>query len=427
MDYNQTLEYLFTQTTVFQRDGASAYKPGLDTAYALSAAFDNPHLRMPRAIHIAGTNGKGSTAHTLAAIMQSAGLRTGLYTSPHLTDFRERIRVNGEMIPHEAVTDFVERYLRHSELTERHPSFFELTTIMAFEWFARQAVDVAIIETGLGGRLDTTNIITPSLSIITNISLDHTALLGSTPAAIAAEKAGIIKPGVPVVIGEAELPEVREVFLHKAIGQNAPIRFAEPLDSAEMQPDGSWVYNGSIHGALHGDFQQHNAATILTALHVLDWPEITPEAIARGFAEVETLTGLRGRLTEMTGLRCRAVYDTGHNPGAWRHIGPWLASVSAPRKVAVIGFAADKDINTILSLMPAESYYYVFSQPSVNRGLDAVELARMASAHGLHGAVVPSVADAVGGAQDIAGPDGFIFIGGSNFIVADLLATYPQP
>lgn len=423
MDYNQTLEYLFSQTTVFQRDGAAAYKPGLETARALSAAFGNPHRRLPRAIHIAGTNGKGSTAHTLAAIMQCAGLRTGLYTSPHLTDFRERIRVNGEMIPHEAVTDFVERYLGHPELTSLQPSFFELTTIMAFEWFASQQVDVAIIEVGLGGRLDTTNIITPSLSIITNISPDHTALLGSTPTEIAAEKAGIIKAGVPVVIGEAGLPEVRQVFISKAAEAGAPIRFARPLEKAEALPDGSWLYNDSIHGSLRGDFQQSNAATVITALDTLAWPEITPEAVACGFDRVETLTGLRGRLSELTSLRCRAVYDTGHNPGAWHYIGPWLASVTAPRRVAVIGFAADKDVDAILALMP-ESYYYVFTRPSGNRGLEAAELSRKAGAHGLRGAVVPSVADAVGVAQDIAGPDGFIFIGGSNFVIADMLASF---
>lgn len=420
MTYEETLEYLFTQTTVFQRDGASAYKPGLDTALKLSAAFGNPHRRL-RAVHIAGTNGKGSTAHTLAAIFQSAGLRTGLYTSPHLTDFRERIRVNGQMIAREAVTDFVARYLAKPELISLRPSFFELTTIMAFEWFERQGIDIAVIETGLGGRLDTTNIITPLLSVITNISLDHTGLLGSTLPEIAFEKAGIIKPGVPVVVGPRQQPEVAEVFMKKAEAENSPIVFAPEVES-ERQPDGTWVYNGHIHGSLRGAFQPLNASTVLAALSTLNLPEVTFEAVEDGFERVEELTGLRGRLTSLPGYGGRVVYDTGHNPGAWIYISDYLCKVQSPRKEIVIGFAADKDVDSILGMLEGVDAEFVFTRPSGNRGLDADELSAMASRHGLKGCVEPTVAEAFNRALRQAGSDGFVFIGGSNFVIADLLS-----
>ena len=237
MTYQETLDYLYTQTPVFQRDGASAYKPGLDTARALSAAFGDPHRRY-RAVHVGGTNGKGSTAHTLAAIFRSAGLRTGLYTSPHLLDFRERIRVDGEMISRDAVVDFVERYLAMPDVKDRHPSFFELTMTMAFEWFALREVDIAVVEVGLGGRLDSTNIIMPELSVITNISKDHTAFLGDTLREIAVEKAGIIKPGVPVVVGEAE-GDVLRVFEDAAARAGSPLVMAVPVVAREM--DGGWL------------------------------------------------------------------------------------------------------------------------------------------------------------------------------------------
>lgn len=419
MDYQQTVDYLFTQTTVFQRDGASAYKPGLDTALLLSEAFGNPHKQL-RTIHVAGTNGKGSTAHTIAAICRSAGLRTGLYTSPHLTDFRERIRVDGEMIPREAVTDFVRRYMQHPELMERRPSFFELTTIMAFEHFARERVDVAVIEVGLGGRLDTTNIITPEVSIITNISLDHTGLLGNSVAEIAAEKAGIIKPGVPVVTGPDMHPEAMEVIARRAGELHAPLHPARPVECSK-QPDGRWLYNGEIHGELRGDFQPLNAATVLTALSAAAIPEITPEAIAAGFSRVEELTGLRGRLTDLHGAPCRVTYDTGHNPGAWIHIARELRSVKAPRRIAVIGFAADKDVESIVAMLP-QDYTYVFTRPDCPRGLPAEQLAAMAAARCIVGEAVPTVAQAYARALTLVGsPDDFIFVGGSNFVVADFL------
>ena len=415
MTYEETIQWLFTQTTVFQRDGASAYKPGLGTVEALCAALGNPPRRL-RCIHVAGTNGKGSTAHTLAAIMQSAGLRTGLYTSPHLVDFRERIRVDGRMIPRERVSRFVEEY--QAMRLGLQPSFFELTTALAFKWFAEQQVDIAIIEVGLGGRLDSTNIITPLVSVVTNISLDHTSLLGNTPVEIAAEKAGIFKEGVPAVIGEADDPAVRQVFIDRAAAMHAPLTFAKPV-KAEALAEGGWYYpDEGIRGELSGEFQPKNAATVLAALRAAGIPEVTHEAIAQGFANVGRLTGLRGRMTVLRTEPTRVVYDTGHNPGAWRYIGPWLAAQQRPITV-VVGFAADKDVSANLSLMPPTADY-IFTRPTGNRGMDAEELKQLAAAHGLSGVAIPAVADAVEEALR-RGTD--VFVGGSNFVVADMLAA----
>lgn len=417
MDYRRTTEWLFTQTPVFQRVGAAAYKPGLDTVSALSAAFGSPHAAL-RCIHIAGTNGKGSTAHMIAAICQSAGLRTGLFTSPHLLDFRERIRVDGAMISEREVVDFVARYRAASLGLE--PSFFELTTVMAFDHFRRSAVDVAVIETGLGGRLDSTNIITPLVSVITNISPDHTALLGSTPAAIAAEKAGIIKPGIPVVIGEASDPDVRRVFETTAAALRAPLTYAPAL-RAEPDPRGGWYYP-DLHarGALEGDFQPRNVSAAIEALRVSSLP-IGEEAIAAGLSGVETLTGLRGRLTTLQTAPVRIVYDTGHNPGAWAYIGPYLAAVRGPLTV-VVGFAADKDVESILRMMP-RSARYIFTCPDCPRGLPADSLLAMARRTGLDGTAVPAVAPAMERARAVTPAGGTIFVGGSNFVIADLLRS----
>lgn len=405
MTYEETLEWLFSQTAVFERDGAKAYKPGLETISALCRSLGNPHEKL-RCIHIAGTNGKGSTASTLAAIFRCAGMKTALFTSPHLVDFRERIRVNGEMIPREEVVSFTQNFIESD--SGLHPSFFELTTAMAFDWFARQRVDIAIIEVGLGGRLDSTNIITPLLSIITNISLDHTSLLGSTPEAIAAEKAGIIKPGIPVVIGEANDPKVREVFLSKA----PEAVFASAVEAEEL-PDGTWSYPAyGIHGALRGAFQPANAATVLAAMKF--FPEVPPEAVRLGFERVEELTGLRGRLTRIGNL----TYDTGHNPGAWAYLSEELRRMPRPL-TAVIGFAADKDVRTILSRMPADAYY-IFTCPSSKRGLPAAELRTLAPQ--LRGEVIEDVKEAVARARALTPTSGSIFVGGSNFVIADFLA-----
>ncbi|WP_289684414.1 folylpolyglutamate synthase/dihydrofolate synthase family protein [Paramuribaculum intestinale] len=427
MTYQETLDYLYTQTPVFQRDGASAYKPGLDTARALSAAFGDPHRRY-RAVHVGGTNGKGSTAHTLAAIFRSAGLRTGLYTSPHLLDFRERIRVDGEMISRDAVVDFVERYLAMPDVKDRHPSFFELTMTMAFEWFALREVDIAVVEVGLGGRLDSTNIIMPELSVITNISKDHTAFLGDTLREIAVEKAGIIKPGVPVVVGEAE-GDVLRVFEDAAARAGSPLVMAVPVVAREM--DGGWLYEGcgmdggDVYGELGGEFQPRNAATVLAAVRTLGLPQVTADAVRAGFAGVCGLTGLRGRLTTLCCAPYTLVCDTGHNPGAWQYLGAHLAGVKAPRKTVVVGFAADKDVDTILSMMPRDARY-LFTKPSGNRGLDAAELARMAGRHGLRGETAETVADAVARVCSEAVDGEYIFVGGSNFVVADLLAVWEK-
>lgn len=423
MDYQQTLDYLFTQTPVFQRDGASAYKPGLDTSLELARLFGNPHRRF-RTIHVAGTNGKGSVSHTLAAVLAASGLRTGLYTSPHLTDFRERIRVNGEMIPHRAVTDFVARYLAMPEASVMHPSFFELTMTMAFDWFACREVDIAVVEVGLGGLLDSTNIITPELSIITNISKDHTALLGHTAAEIAAQKAGIIKPGVPVVVGSEEpAAEVGRVLRHKAAEVGAPYHTATPVEAVAAPDRPGWLYGPErIYGELAGDFQRQNAATVLTALRVLNLPEVTAEAVARGLGHVTELTGLRGRLTTVQTEPFTLVYDTGHNPGAWEYLSEHLKRVEAPRLTLVIGFAADKDVDSILAMMPRHARYF-FARPTGNRGMDAAELAERAARHCLHGQACESVEAAAAEAISTALPGEYVFVGGSNFVIADFLRS----
>ncbi|MDE6484278.1 MAG: bifunctional folylpolyglutamate synthase/dihydrofolate synthase, partial [Duncaniella sp.] len=332
--YQEAIDYLYRQLPTFHREGPGAYKPGLDTARALDSLFGNPSEKITT-VHIAGTNGKGSTAHSLAAILQKAGYRTGLYTSPHIVDFRERIRIDGLMIPEDDVVDFVNRYITAAAGIE--PSFFELTTIMAFDYFARSGVDVAVIETGLGGRLDTTNIISPLLSVITNISPDHTSLLGDTPAAIAAEKAGIIKPGVPVVIGRADDESVRKVFTETAARNGSPIIFAQPLD-AVAETDGI-VYRdtpyGTFKGELAGIYQIENTATILAAVAELSRRlDIPAEAVTGGLTEVSELTGLRGRWTKLADNPA-TVYDTGHNPGGWEQITAQLSKL-APRHIHLV-------------------------------------------------------------------------------------------
>lgn len=417
MDYQQTLDWLFTQTTVFQRDGASAYKPGLETITRLCDAFGAPHKRL-RCIHVAGTNGKGSTSSLLAAIFRSAGMKTALYTSPHLVDFRERMRIDGEMIPRERVVDFIDRYMAAGlNLT---PSFFELTTAMAFEWFAESGVDIAIIEVGLGGRLDSTNIILPEVSVITNISPDHTALLGHTPAEIAAEKAGIIKPGVPVVIGDASDPDVRKVFESTALNQGADLTFAARVRAVEAS-DGGWDYpERGIHCPLGGGFQPRNMAMVLEVIKF--FPEVTDEAIRKGAANVMALSGLRGRMTRVDlGDGRTLIYDTGHNPGAWQYLSKDLAAI--PDLTMVIGFAADKDVRAILHLLPRNARY-IFTRPEGNRGLDADELRAMALEAGIEGEAIGSVPDAVRTAVRAMHSGETLFVGGSNFVIASLPAEY---
>ncbi|MDE6491340.1 MAG: bifunctional folylpolyglutamate synthase/dihydrofolate synthase [Muribaculaceae bacterium] len=424
-EYDEAIEWLYTQLPMFQRVGAPAYKPGLDTSRMLDDAFGNPHRRY-RTIHVAGTNGKGSTAHTIAAVLQSAGYRVGLYTSPHLVDFRERIRVDGIMIPREYVVDFVRRF-RGMELG-CHPSFFELTMIMAFEYFASCGVDAAVIEVGLGGRLDSTNIITPDLCVITNISFDHTAFLGDTLPAIASEKAGIIKPGIPVVIGEAR-GDVRRVFVDKAVAEGAPAVFAEDsgaYESAVRSSDAGWIYGGTefgtISGALGGECQPRNAATVLTALSQLrrlGW-NIPDEAVSQGFAGVCRLTGFAGRWMTLS-RQPLVICDTGHNVGGWEYISRQLAEFPG-RKRMVIGFVNDKDISHILDLMPRDAVYY-FTQASIARAMPADDLAAMAGGKGLTGEVFASVAEAYEKALGDVAEGEMVFVGGSTFVVADLLTS----
>lgn len=424
MRYKETLDYLFTQTPMFQSIGAGAYKPGLQTVERLSEMFGNPH-RDFKSIHVGGTNGKGSTAHTIAAVLQSAGYKVGLFTSPHLVDFRERIRVNGKMIGEEDVCNFVERFISQGG-EKLNCSFFELTTVMAFEYFAQKEVDIAVIEVGLGGRLDSTNIITPELSVITNISLDHTALLGRTHEEIAREKAGIIKEGVPVVIGESE-GKVREGFKITAADRHAPICFAddshiyavaERHNDYILYKDTPW---GDIQGELCGDCQTKNAATIMCALECLRKQgfNINYEDVAKGFANVCEMTGLAGRWMKV-GENPTVICDTGHNVGGWSYLAERLGSYGDKLHM-VIGFVNDKDVSGILAMMPRDAYYH-FVRPSVPRGLDAEELKRQAEAAGLKGTVSQTVEEGYKIALSQAKEGDTIFVGGSTFVVADLMS-----
>lgn len=424
--YTDTVDWLYNQLAVFQRDGGAAYKPGLQTASELSAAFGNPQCAYPT-IHIAGTNGKGSTAHTLAAILQSAGYKVGLYTSPHLVDFRERMRVNGTMISKDEVIDFVNRYIEMN--LPIHPSFFELTMVMAFEYFYRSKVDVAVIETGLGGRLDSTNIITPVLSVITNISFDHTQFLGNTLVEIAGEKAGIIKPGVPVVVGEAE-GDVRDVFAKRAEENGSSVVFAGEVDEIEATETGDSFNKyrcktfGDIVGELSGEWQVKNAATILESVKLLRAGgfDIPDSAVIAGFKSVCSLTGLAGRWMVLPG-EPNVICDTGHNTGGWKYLTSRIASLPGIKHL-VIGFVNDKDVSGILKMManiPQAKYY--FATASVNRALPSADLREFAAQAGIVGTDYKSVAEAVAAAKAAANVADSIFIGGSTFIVADYLTS----
>lgn len=410
MNYKDTLDYLYNSAPLFQQIGAGAYKEGLENTWALDEHFGHPH-RSFRSIHIAGTNGKGSCSHTLAAILQEAGYKVGLYTSPHLIDFRERIRVNGQPVPEAYVIRFVEEERAFFE--PLHPSFFELTTAMAFRYFAEEKVDVAVVEVGLGGRLDCTNIIRPDLCIITNISLDHVQFLGDTLEKIAGEKAGIIKPGIPVVIGETT-PETRPVFQKKAEEVGAPIHFAEE-EVKEVHPD--WECE------LKGLYQEKNRRTLWAALPLLQEGgyQISESDIQAGFAHVVELTGLMGRWQKLQ-EHPTVVCDTGHNVGGIQYIAEQLRRQVFRRLHIVIGMVNDKDVRGVLALLPREATYY-FTQASVKRALPAGQLARLAAEAGLQGTCYPDVPSAVRAAQKESLPEDFIFVGGSSFIVADLLAN----
>lgn len=426
MTYQETLTYLYNSAPLFQHVGKAAYKEGLENTLALDEYFGHPHRKF-RSIHVAGTNGKGSCSHTLAAILQSAGYRVGLYTSPHLVDFRERIRINGIPVSQEFVVDFVDKH--RSFFEPLHPSFFELATAMAFHYFATQQVDVAVIEVGLGGRLDCTNIIHPDLCLITNISFDHVQFLGNTLAKIAGEKAGIIKPSVPVVIGETT-PETKPVFQQKAAQVNAPIFFAEeehPLLSALHDESGSYIYQTTryhdLKGELGGICQEKNTNTLLTALPLLEQQgyHITEADIRNGFAHVCKLTGLMGRWQKLSS-HPTIVCDTGHNVGGIQYIVKQLSFQKYKRLHIVMGMVNDKDISGVLAMLPKDAIYY-FTQASVQRALPAEKVKELASSYGLSGDAYPDVKTAVEAAQKRADADDFIFVGGSSFIVADLLST----
>ena len=415
MNYQETTEYLFNSTPVFEKIGAKAYKPGLQTTHALDEHFKHPH-RQYKTIHIAGTNGKGSCSHTIAAILQSQGYKVGLYTSPHLVDFRERIRVNGECVPEQYVIDFVEQ--NRSFFEPLHPSFFELTTAMALKYFAEQKVDYAVIEVGLGGRLDCTNIITPMLSIITNISFDHTQFLGNTLAEIAGEKAGIIKPHVPVVIGEY-LEETRPVFEEKAKEMQAPILFAQDFLAQDTEME------SQVEMELKGSYQERNRKTILAALSILRQnTTIGNAAIRKGFAQVCELTGLRGRWEKLNDAPL-TICDTGHNLAGWNYLAPQIKSVKAETKHIVFGMVDDKDVAHVLQLLSQQlknGVKYYWTQPSTKRSIPVEKLRDFALEYDLHGNVYHSVKEAYKAAIENAENDDFVFVGGSSYVVADLLS-----
>ena len=427
MTYDETVTYLFNCAPPFQQVGGAAYKEGLSTTIALDNHLGNPHRRY-RTIHVAGTNGKGSTSHTLAAILQESGYKVGLYTSPHLVDFRERIKVNGKQASKEYVIEFVEKHKVFFE--PLNPSFFELTTAMAFNYFAEQQVDIAVIEVGLGGRLDCTNIITPVLGIITNISPDHTQFLGSTLSEIATEKAGIIKPGIPVVIGETT-PETKEVFTAKANEVGAPIIFAEEekrlicATSSRSGMEYTTKEFGKIEGGLGGNYQAKNANTLLSAVAELKRAgfAINDNAVRNGFRDVCRITGFTGRWQTICDTP-RTVCDAGHNIGGVKYIVEQLERESKEHTALriVFGMVSDKDITSVLAIMPKSAEYY-FTQASIKRAMPAIELKEKASAYGLHGNSYPTVETAMQAARNDSSDDDFIFIGGSCFIVADLLTA----
>lgn len=426
MSYSETLQYLYDRLPVFHHVGADAYKPGLDNSIQLMEQLGNPQQQY-KTIHIAGTNGKGSVSHLLAAVLHEAGYTVGLYTSPHLVDFGERIRVNGTMIDQQYVVDFVAKNV--GLFSEIEPSFFEATMAMAFDYFAHSKVDVAIIEVGLGGRLDSTNIIHPDLSIITNISFDHVGFLGDTLAKIAFEKAGIIKPYTPVVIGES-LSETRPVFVEKSKIENAPLIFAE--DSLQFYfkeySEGIMLVEDQMGQALRvglcGLYQLKNIATTLTAIEQLQQLNYTiPElAITNGLEHVIELTGLQGRWQQLQ-QSPTVVCDTGHNVAGISYVVEQLSKQNFNTLRIVIGMVNDKDVSAVLAVLPKVAQYY-FTQANIARALSANDLMLQAAHYQLNGNAYATVNDAVKAAINDASATDFVFIGGSNFIVGEALPCF---
>ncbi len=418
MTYQETLDFMFSQLPMYHRIGAAAYKNDIQPTIDMMAALGNPERKL-KSIHVAGTNGKGSVSHFLASILQEAGYKVGLYTSPHLVDFRERIRINGEMIPQSAVVNFVDH--NRDMFDKFNLSFFEMTVGLAFDYFAREQVDIAVIEVGMGGRLDSTNVITPLLSIITNIGLDHTQFLGDTLEKIAGEKAGIIKDGVPVVIGETQL-ETAPVFVKTAANHHAPITFADQhyvVDDISRYTE-----------ELTGEYQKKNIATVLEAVEVLrkttDF-ELQPKAVRKGLAKVVTNTHLHGRWQKI-GESPLTICETAHNaPGIDSMLGK-LATMDYDNLHVVYGCVNDKDYRKILNHLNTEfsrlgkPFRWYFSQPSVPRGLPVADLLAAASEQGIEGKGYEKVKDAIAEARSTACKDDFVLVTGSIFLIADALA-----
>ena len=432
MDYAQTLDYLYTQLPMFTRVGSSAYKEDLTNTIELCKRLDDPQDKF-KSIHIGGTNGKGSTSHMLAAILQVAGYKTGLYTSPHLRDFRERVRINGEMISEQQVIDFVAAHQKDFEAIS--PSFFEMTVGLAFDIFAEEKVDIAVIEVGLGGRLDSTNIITPLLSVITNIGWDHMNILGDTLQLIAGEKAGIIKHSVPVIIGEYQ-PDIANIFLQKAAKEEADISFAsdewevnsevknqkskaEILDLEIINNSKTTTYNLQLD--LTGNYQLKNIKTVLSAVNELRKQGfvITDEHLKIALRQVKTLTGLHGRW-EVLSTDPLTICDTGHNPEGIKEVLKNISTTRFKHLHFVIGMVNDKDISKVLSMLPINATYY-FCKPDIPRGLEAETLKQQAEGFGLNGEVYADVKVAYQSAQKAAQKDDMVFVGGSTFVVAEVV------
>ncbi|MFY9309411.1 MAG: folylpolyglutamate synthase/dihydrofolate synthase family protein [Bacteroidia bacterium] len=431
MNYQQTLDYMYSQLPMFQRIGSAAYKDNLDNTIAICKLLGNPENKF-KSIHIAGTNGKGSTSHMLASVLQSAGYKTGLYTSPHLKDFRERIKINGKMIPQQYVVDFVEKYKDSFEQIQ--PSFFEMTVGLAFDYFVKENVDIAVIEVGLGGKLDSTNVITPELSLITNISFDHTALLGNTLEKIAGEKAGIIKPGIPVIIGETQT-ESKTVFALRAKECDAPIVFADQeYKSAHVHHinDGTLILEmdiettsgltyKNIQSELPGFYQQKNIPAVIAASELLTKKgyTINEKALRDGIRNVIKYTGLLGRW-QVLSKEPLVIADTGHNEAGIKEVLNQINKTPHQQLHFVLGVVNDKDITTILSLLPKNARYY-FCKSSIPRALSAEELASQAAAAGLKGEICGTVENALAKAKKNAQITDLVFVGGSTFTVAEVV------
>ncbi|MHA4896566.1 bifunctional folylpolyglutamate synthase/dihydrofolate synthase [Pedobacter sp. PWIIR3] len=428
MDYKTTIEYLYERLPMFTRIGAVAFKKDLHNTIALCNALGNPENKF-KSVHIAGTNGKGSTSHMLAAIFQQAGYKTGLYTSPHLKDFRERIKINGVMVTENFVVEFVTH--QKALIEELNPSFFEVTVAMAFSYFEKEQVDIAIIEVGLGGRLDSTNIINPELSVITNISLDHTNILGNTITEIASEKAGIIKSSVSIVIGEHDT-EADPVFINKAAETQSAINFASgDLKVIDIKPNAELLQlsvandDGILYKDLlldlTGSYQQKNLLTVLKAIELLNskgFP-VDESAIRNALRNVKSLTGLQGRW-QILGSHPLIICDTGHNQAGIQEVVKNIKATPYDKLHMVIGMVKDKDISGVLQQLPIEATYY-FCQPHLERALPAIELMESAKMFNLNGDSYQSVSKALEAAKANAGEKDLIFVGGSTFVVAEIL------